>query len=82
MDISSDKGKGLPRFFVIEEETAEDSRAWADTFGDERLAMFGHLGYGWVLWFEGGRLREVEQCAGRSERSRQDIAERTRAMWP
>ena len=81
-DIASDGAQDGVALFVIEAETAEDSQAWAAAFHDERLAMLGHLGYGWVLWLEGGQIREVEPHAGYPGRSPRDIVQRTRVVWP
>ena len=72
-EIASEAGPGRVRFFVIEEETAEDSRAWAAGFNDERLANLGHLGYGWVLWLEGG--------SGRPSRAPDILAGRPGTSW-
>jgi hypothetical protein len=69
-------------FFVIEDETTDDARAWAATFRQEDLAMFGHLGNGWVLWVEGGQIREVDSSVGVQGRTTRDIVERTLVVWP
>lgn len=74
-DIASEAGPDRVRFFVIEEETAENARKWAARFNDERLALFGSLGYGWVLWVESGKLRKVDPYAGYPGRSHRDIVE-------
>lgn len=80
--ITSNVGTGRIQFFVIDDEMAEDAQAWAASFRDERLANFGHVGYGWVLWLEDGQLREVEPYAGYPGRSPEDIVKHTRNVWP
>jgi hypothetical protein len=70
------------RFFVIENESDDDARAWAAEFADNRLLAFGDLGAGWVLWLEDGQLREVDEYAGGYGKSMKDIEKVTRALWP
>jgi hypothetical protein len=69
-------------YFVIEDESADDTRAWGEAFRDDRLASFGVEGCGWVFWLEFGRLRAVESCTGCVEGSGRNVADRTRAVWP
>ena len=69
-------------FFVIENESAEDSRAWAAVFGHHELHLFGHLGNGWVLWLENGQLRDNDPYSGVAGRTSQGIVDRTLAVWP
>jgi hypothetical protein len=73
---------GGEEFFVIEDETAEDSIAWAKTFRDDRLTQLGSLANGWVLWLENGRLREVEPDAGLPCYTARHIVDGTHALWP
>jgi hypothetical protein len=70
------------QFFVIEEEADDDAVAWGESFNDSRLLLFGHLGYGWVLWLEHGRIRDVEPCSGNYHAEPPvGTAERTLALW-
>jgi hypothetical protein len=72
-----------PEFFDIEDEGVEDAQAWAAGFRDDRLAGFGYLASGWVLWLEGGVLRAADPYAGGRDRtSPRELVERTRAVWP
>ena len=48
----------------------------------EGLAMFGHLGDGWVLRLAGVQLRDIEPYAGVQGRTSREIVELTRAVWP
>lgn len=82
-ELSANRATRGARFFLIWDETEDDAQAWAVTFKDERLDMFGHLGCGWVLWLEYGRLRAVDEYAGiYSRTSGREIVERTRSVWP
>ena len=70
------------QFFVIESETDKDAEAWAESFRDERLAIFGHLGWGWLFWLEYGRIREIDPySASPRDEQRGERVKHTLALW-
>jgi hypothetical protein len=70
------------QFFVIENEADKGAEAWAESFRDERLAMLGHLGWGWLLWLEHGRIREVDPfSANFRDEQRVDSIKQTLSLW-
>jgi hypothetical protein len=80
--LARERPKAGIQFFVIGNESDEDTEAWGKAFQDARLDNFGHQGSGWLLWLEYGRLREVDSHSGqRGIKPPSANFERTLSLW-
>lgn len=70
------------RFFVLEQEYADETRAWLDGLRDERVEVLGRRmrGYGGVLWLESGRIVDADPNGGHFL-TEQQMEERTERLW-
>ena len=82
--LAHDHGSLRVRFFMIEREFAEDTRAWLDGLRDERVDSMGRnrrmRGYGGLIWLEHGRVVDADDRGGYNL-SDSDMEERTLALW-
>ncbi len=80
--LARQRGEPHIRFFVIQQECADETRAWVDGLRDERLEVLGRRmrAYGALLWLESGQIVDAHTGGGYFL-TEQQLEERTERLW-